>query len=70
MTIAQSITALNNAKEDIFDAITEKGGLINEGDGFEDFADAIRTINPPIPQEYGLVTFTAVVPTAAVIMIS
>lgn len=70
MTLNESLSALRAAYENIATAIVEKGGTVNEGDGFSDFADDIRTIVPPIPQEYGLVTFTAVVPTAAVIMIS
>lgn len=44
-TIAQNLTRLANAKEAIAEAITGKGGTLEEGDGFEDFAVAINTIN-------------------------
>ena len=68
MTIAQSLVALQNAKTDMANAITDKGVTLNEGDGFADFAAAIRSIKPP--SEYGLITFTAIIPTAATITIT
>lgn len=43
-TIAQSITALATAKSNIATAITNKGGTVNSGDGFADFAADIGTI--------------------------
>ena len=43
-TIAQNLTRLANAKEAIAEAIEEKGVMLEEGDGFEDFADAISSI--------------------------
>lgn len=43
-TIAQSLTALSTAKNNIATAITNKGGTVNSGDGFSDFATDIGTI--------------------------
>ena len=43
-TIAQNLTALQNAKAAIASAITEKGGTLGSGDGFADFASAILGI--------------------------
>ena len=43
-TIAQNLIRLANAKEAIAGAIEAKGGVLEEGDGFEDFADAISSI--------------------------
>lgn len=43
-TIAQSLSALVSAKTAIATAITEKGGTVNSGDGFSDFAADIATI--------------------------
>ena len=44
MSIQDKITRLQNAKADIADAITAQGGTVNEGDGFEEFANDIGTI--------------------------
>ena len=44
-TIAQNLTRLANAKEAIAEAIEAKGVTLEEGDGFEDFADAIMEIS-------------------------
>jgi len=44
MTIAQQISALQQDKTDIATAITNKGGTVNSGDGFDDFATDIATI--------------------------
>ena len=44
-TIAQNLTRLANAKEAIAEAIEGKGGTLEEGDGFEDFANAIENIS-------------------------
>ena len=43
-TISQNLTRLQNAKTAIADAIVAKGGTVNTGDGFEDFANDISTI--------------------------
>jgi hypothetical protein len=68
MTMTEIITALQAAKIDIADAITAKGGTVAAGDGFSDFAAAIASISAG--PEYGLITFTAVDPAAAIIMVS
>lgn len=44
MTIATQIAALQQDKSDIATAITNKGGTVNSGDGFDDFATDIATI--------------------------
>jgi hypothetical protein len=44
MSISSEITRLQTAKSDIASAITAKGGTVNAGDGFSDFATAIGTI--------------------------
>lgn len=44
MSIADKIDRLQNAKEDIADAIVTSGGIVNEGDGFEEFSSDINTI--------------------------
>lgn len=44
MSIADKIVRLQNAKEDIADAIVTSGGVVNEGDGFEEFPADINTI--------------------------
>ena len=44
MSIATSLSALTTAKTDISAAITAKGGIVNTGDGFSDFATDIATI--------------------------
>jgi hypothetical protein len=48
MSIATSLTALGTAKTDIAAAITAKGGTVNAGDGFSDFATDIGTISSGI----------------------
>lgn len=45
MSIATSLAALQQAKTDIAAAITNKGGTVNTGDGFADFAADIATIS-------------------------
>jgi hypothetical protein len=44
MSILTEISRLQTAKSDIASAITAKGGTVNSGDGFSDFAAAIGTI--------------------------
>ena len=44
MSIAESIAALQADKAAIAAAITDKGGTVNEGDGYNDFATDIGTI--------------------------
>ena len=44
MSISDSLAALQTAKSDIATAITAKGGTVNTGDGFSDFAADIDTI--------------------------
>lgn len=44
MAISDQITALQNDKTAIATAITNKGGTVNQGDGFDDFAIDINTI--------------------------
>lgn len=43
-TIAQNLARLQTARISIADAITAKGGTVNNGDGFEDFPADIATI--------------------------
>ena len=43
-TIQQNLTRLQTAKSDISSAITTMGGVVIEGDGFEDFPSDILTI--------------------------
>lgn len=43
-TISENLQRLVNAKASIANAITAKGGTVNEGDGFEDFATDIDSI--------------------------
>ena len=43
-TIAENLQRLVDAKEDIADAITAKGGTVGANDGLEDFASDIATI--------------------------
>lgn len=45
MSIAESIAALQADKAAIAAAITAKGGTVNEGDGYNDFATDIGTIS-------------------------
>jgi len=53
MSILTEITRLQTAKSDIASAITAKGGTVNSGDGFSDFAADIGTIptggSAPLP---------------------
>lgn len=44
MSIATNLQRLVTAKSDIADAITTKGGTVNQGDGFEEFAEDIASI--------------------------
>ena len=44
MSISTSLAALKTAKTDIANAITAKGGTVNAGDGFADFAADVGTI--------------------------
>ncbi|HMM05261.1 MAG TPA: hypothetical protein PKD52_01090 [Clostridiales bacterium] len=53
-TIAQSLTALSTAKSNIAAAITNKGGTVQSGDGFADFAAAIATLPTGLPLPPGL----------------
>lgn len=43
-TIADNLARLQTARTDIASAITNMGGTVNTGDGFEEFADDIATI--------------------------
>ena len=43
-TLKQVVDRIKTAKADIADAITAKGGTVNEGDGLEEFATDIATI--------------------------
>lgn len=43
-TIAQNLARLQTARISIADAITAKGGTVNNGDGFEDFPADISSI--------------------------
>lgn len=43
-TISDNLIRLNTAKNDIATAITNKGGTVSSGDGFEDFASDIESI--------------------------
>ena len=43
-TIAENLQRLIDAKEDIADAITAKGGTVGANDGLEEFASDIATI--------------------------
>ena len=43
-TLEQNLTRLQTAKTAIANAITAKGGTVNQGDGFEDFPDDISSI--------------------------
>lgn len=45
MSLAQQIAALQQDRDDIYAAIQAKGGAVNPGDGFDDFAAAIGTIS-------------------------
>lgn len=53
-TIAQSLTALSTAKSNIATAITNKGGTVNSGDGFTDFAADIGTISTGMSLPLGI----------------
>ena len=66
-TIAQNLTALQNAKAAIACAITEKGGTLGAGDGFADFASAILGIptTSDDPGSGGIVLPTLTTPAAA-----
>ena len=44
MSIATALQALQTAKANIASAITQRGGTVNSGDGFADFAACIGTI--------------------------
>ena len=44
MSIANEISALATDRQDIATAITNKGGTVNAGDGFDNFATDIGTI--------------------------
>ena len=37
MSIASALTRLQQASADIASAITNKGGIVNSGDGFEEY---------------------------------
>ena len=58
-TIAENLQRLIDAKEDIADAITAKGGTVGANDGLEDFAADIATIptEPPEPPADGKTRF-------------
>lgn len=64
-TIAQNLQRLQDAKTAISNAITAKGGTVNAGDGFEEFAADINTI--PITTTGHTVKITSI-PNATVTM--
>lgn len=64
-TIAQNLQRLQDAKTAISNAITAKGGTVNAGDGFEEFATDINTI--PITTTGHTVKITSI-PNATVTM--
>lgn len=64
-TIAQNLQRLQDAKTAISNAITTKGGTVNAGDGFEEFAADINTI--PITTTGHTVKITSI-PNATVTM--
>ena len=43
-SISQNLTRLQNARDDIADAIVQKGGTVGSNDGFEEFVNDIGTI--------------------------
>lgn len=54
MSIATNLQRLVDAKSDIADAITAKGGTVNQGDGFEEFPADIASIpSGENPLKYG-----------------
>lgn len=53
MSIASQISALQSDKTAIAGAITAKGGIVNSGDGFDDFAADIATIPAASSTKYG-----------------
>lgn len=61
-TIAQNLTALQNAKAAIAEAITDKGGELQTGDGFADFAAAILAI-PTVSEDPSAPSGGVVLPT-------
>ena len=48
MSIADKLERLQTAKDNIAEAITAKGGTVNQGDGFEEFSSDIGTISSGI----------------------
>jgi hypothetical protein len=58
MSIATQISALQTDKTNIASAITNKGGTVNSGDGFDNFADDILTISASTPTQTKSVTIT------------
>lgn len=58
MSIATQISALQTDKNDIASAITNKGGTVNSGDGFDNFAADIMTISASTPTQTKSVTIT------------
>ena len=58
MSIATNLQRLVDAKSDIAEAITAKGGTVNSGDGFEEFPDDIASI----PSGSGSKHYTATKP--------
>ena len=48
MSVADQITALTNDRTAIATAITDMGGTVGSGDGFDDFANDIRTIGSTV----------------------
>lgn len=58
MSIASSLEALAQAKEDIAAAIVAQGGTVGEGDGFADFATDIATITTGYKTDFQWITKT------------
>lgn len=58
MSIATQISALQTDQTNIANAITTKGGTVNSGDGFDNFAADILTISGSTPTQTKSVTIT------------
>ena len=61
-TTAEYLQRLVQAKSDIATAITNKGGTVSSGDGFEDFPNCINTINTAVINPLNVIangTYTA-----------
>lgn len=68
--VAKLLTEVLQAKDDLKEAIEEHGVTVEIEDKLADYADRVREIQSGIPSNYGLVTYTALVPTEAEIKVS